>query len=113
MQSLPKITGEKRRQTHPCRRLLTSVEPAADSGVALVQPYPRPMTGAAHAYTVFAPKPLSMPYAEAMRRLRTWLDCKKLETTSFEITTDGRIGFEVGFSSERDAAEFQLFNWEK
>jgi hypothetical protein len=63
--------------------------------------------------TVFVPKPLSMPYAEAMGRLRRWLDHRKLESTGFKITTDGRIGFEVCFSSERDAAEFQLFDWER
>jgi hypothetical protein len=63
--------------------------------------------------TVFVPKPLSMPYAEAIGRLRQWLDHRKLQTTGFEITTDGRIGFDVCFSSERDAAEFQLFDWER
>jgi hypothetical protein len=63
--------------------------------------------------TVFVPKPLSMPYAEAMGRLRQWLDRRKLQTNGFKITTDGRIGFEVCFSSEREAMEFQLFSWEQ
>lgn len=62
---------------------------------------------------MFVPKPLSMPYTEAMNRLRRWLDYKKLETTGFKITTDGRMGFEVSFSKERDAMEFQLFDWER
>jgi hypothetical protein len=56
---------------------------------------------------------LSMPYAEAMGRLRQWLDRRKLQTNGFKITTDGRIGFEVCFSSEREAMEFQLFSWEQ
>jgi hypothetical protein len=64
-------------------------------------------------YAVFVPKPLSIPYKEAMSRLRIWLDHRKLEPTCFTITTDGRIGFEVSFSSERDAAELRLFDWEK
>jgi hypothetical protein len=63
--------------------------------------------------TVFVPKPLSMPYAEAMGRLHRWLDRRKLQATGFKITTDGRIGFEVCFSSEREAMEFQLFDWER
>jgi hypothetical protein len=63
--------------------------------------------------TVFVPKPLSMPYAEAMGRLHQWLERRKLQTTGFKITTDGRIGFEVCFSSEREAMEFQLFDWER
>jgi hypothetical protein len=64
-------------------------------------------------YIVFLPKPLSMPYKEAMSRLRMWLDHKKLEAASFKITTDGRIGFEVSFLSERDAEEFQFFGWDR
>jgi hypothetical protein len=64
-------------------------------------------------YNVFVPKPLSMPYAEAMGRLRQWLDHRKLQTTGFKVTIDGRIGFEISFSSERDAAELQLFDWER
>jgi hypothetical protein len=63
--------------------------------------------------TVFVPKPFSMPYGEAMGRLRQWIDYKKLEAAGFKITTDGRIGFEVCFLSEREAMEFQLFDWER
>jgi hypothetical protein len=59
--------------------------------------------------TVFVPKPLNMGYGDAMNRLRRWLDYKKLESTGFKITTDGRIGFEISFSSEHEATEFQLF----
>ena len=62
---------------------------------------------------VFVPKPLSMPYGEAMGQLRQWLDSQKLEAAAFKITTDGRIGFEVCFSSEHEAMEFQLFDWER
>lgn len=61
--------------------------------------------------TVFVSKPLNMGYNDAMSRLRQWLDSKRLEFTGFKITTEGPIGFEISFSSEHDAAEFQLFNW--
>jgi hypothetical protein len=64
-------------------------------------------------YTVFVPKPFNMSYSDAMNRLRQWLDCKKLVSTGFKITTDGRIGFEISFSREHDAAEFLLFGWEQ
>jgi hypothetical protein len=64
-------------------------------------------------YIVFVPKRLSMPYREAMSRLRVWLDYKKIEAASVKVTTDGRIGFEVSFVSERDAEEFQYFDWDR
>jgi hypothetical protein len=38
---------------------------------------------------------------------------QKLESTGFKITTSGPIGFEISFSSEHDATEFQLFGWER
>jgi hypothetical protein len=63
--------------------------------------------------TVFVPKPLHMGYGDAMSRLRQWLDSKKLESTGFKITANGPIGFEISFSSEHDATEFQLFGWER
>jgi hypothetical protein len=63
--------------------------------------------------TVFVSKPFSMPYAEAMGRLHQWLDRRKLQATSFKITTEGPIGFDVCFSSEREAIELHLFDWEK
>jgi hypothetical protein len=58
--------------------------------------------------TVFVSKPLNMGYNDAMSRLRQWLDSKRLESTGFKITAEGPIGFEISFSSEHDAAEFQL-----
>ena len=61
--------------------------------------------------TVFLAKPLQLSYSDAMRGLRIWLDYKKLQPTSFRITTEGRIGFEIGFSTERDVAAFGPFAW--
>ena len=52
-----------------------------------------------------------MTYAEAMNRLRMWLDYKKVEAAGFKISAGGRIGFEISFSSERDAQAFELFDW--
>ena len=57
------------------------------------------------------PKPAGLGYAEAMSQLRTWLDSRKVQPADFKITASGRIGFEIGFSSERDAQEFKLFEW--
>src|SRR5215469_2410722 len=61
--------------------------------------------------TVFVAKPFEVSYADAMRGLRIWLDYKKLQPTSFRITTEGRIGFEISFSTERDVADFGPFAW--
>jgi hypothetical protein len=63
------------------------------------------------ACTVFVPKPPHMSYSDAMSRLHLWLDYKKIQLVSFKITTGGRVGFELMFASERDAAEFHLFDW--
>ena len=63
------------------------------------------------ATTVFVAKPSEMTYADAMRGLRMWLDYKKVQPAAFKITTDGRIGFEIGFATERDAQVFELFDW--
>jgi hypothetical protein len=61
--------------------------------------------------TVFLAKPLRMSYSDAMRGLRIWLEYKKLQPASFRITTEGRIGFEIDFSTERDVAAFGPFAW--
>ena len=61
--------------------------------------------------STFVPKPPGLGYAEAMSQLRTWLDSRKVQPADFKITASGRIGFEIGFSSERDAQVFELFEW--
>jgi hypothetical protein len=65
----------------------------------------------APATTVFIPKPLGMTYAEAMSRLRLWLDYQKVQPVSFRITAGGRIGFEIRFATDHDAEAFALFDW--
>jgi hypothetical protein len=69
------------------------------------------MTMALISVPVFVAKPLHLTYADAMSCLRVWLDNKKIEPIGFKITGSGPVGFEISFSSERDAAEFQLFGW--
>jgi len=61
--------------------------------------------------STFVPKPDGSGYAEGMSQLRMWLDARKVQPADFKITGDGRIGFEIGFSSERDALVFELFEW--
>jgi hypothetical protein len=63
------------------------------------------------ALTVFVPKPSDVTYADAMGRLRMWLDYKKVQPVGFRITAGGEVGFEISFSSERDAQAFELFDW--
>ena len=63
------------------------------------------------AISTFVPKPSGLGYAEAMSQLRMWLDTRKVQPADFKITAGGRIGFEIGFSSERDAQLFELFEW--
>lgn len=60
---------------------------------------------------VFVAKPSHLTYAEAMNRLRMWLDYKRIEPVGFRITANGPIGFDISFASERDAAAFELFSW--
>jgi hypothetical protein len=38
---------------------------------------------------------------------------QKIAGDGLQITTDGPIGFDVCFSSEREAMELQLFDWER
>jgi hypothetical protein len=52
-----------------------------------------------------------MTHADGMSHLREWLDRKKLQSSSFKIIGGGEAGFEISFSSEHDAAQFQLFKW--
>jgi len=62
--------------------------------------------------TVFLAKPPSMPYGEAMNRVRIWLDYKKIEHAAFKLAPSGRIGFEIGFCTEHDATVFKSgFSW--
>lgn len=37
-----------------------------------------------------------------------WLDQKKVRPAGFKITPGGQVGFELSFSSERDAQLFEL-----
>ena len=60
---------------------------------------------------VFVPKPDNVTYSDCMREIRMWLDHHRIQTVGFKITAGGAIGFEVGFSSERDAATFRSFGW--
>ena len=60
---------------------------------------------------VFVAKPSEMSYADAMLALRTWLDHQKIQPAGFKIVNGGRIGFELIFSTERDALAFKHFEW--
>jgi hypothetical protein len=62
-------------------------------------------------HSFFVPKPPNISFGEAMRRLRIWLDYRKLQPASVRITSSGPIGFEIVFLSERDADEFEDFGW--
>ena len=61
--------------------------------------------------TVFVAKPFEMSYADAMSRLRTWLDHQKIQPTGFKIATEARIGFEITFLTEQEAQAFECFEW--
>ena len=63
------------------------------------------------ANTVFIAKPSDMTYTDAMTHLRAWLDYRKVQPCGFKITAGNQIGFEISFSSERDAQAFELFDW--
>jgi len=54
---------------------------------------------------LFLPKPDEVSYSEAMRRLRVWLDCRKIQPSGFERAPNG---FELAFQGERDAATFDM-----
>jgi hypothetical protein len=53
----------------------------------------------------------NIPANRAPGHLRTWLDVKKIQPSSFKITADGRMGFELTFISEANAEAFEPFNW--
>ena len=61
--------------------------------------------------TVFVAKPFEISYADAMRGLRVWLDHKKIQPATFKVASDGKIGFEITFSTEQEAAAFGRFKW--
>jgi hypothetical protein len=61
--------------------------------------------------TVFKEKPFDLSYAEAMNRLRVWLDRNKITAHAFKITAGDNTGFELTFTSEKDAAAFEAFEW--
>ena len=46
-----------------------------------------------------------------MSRMRTWFDTRKIELSSFKVTADGPIGFEIGFQSKHEADAFEEFHW--
>ena len=61
---------------------------------------------------VFIPKPAEVSFAEAMSRLRMWLDNKKVQTSGFRLRQTAEEGFEISFQSEHDAAAFDAdFAW--
>ena len=52
-------------------------------------------------------KPASLSFGEAMSRQRAWLDTNKIQPITFKPDfLDGLIGFEIGFTNEREAALF-------
>ena len=62
--------------------------------------------------TVFLPKPEHISYGEAMSRVRMWLDYRKVQTSTFKLSPDGRNGFEITFQSEDGASLFlSEFTW--
>ena len=60
---------------------------------------------------VFVAKPFEISYADAMRGLRVWLDHKKIQPAAFKVASDGKIGFEITFSTEQEAQAFRRFEW--
>ena len=52
-----------------------------------------------------------LSYSDGMSQLRLWLDHRKIKPAGFKITGEDRIGFEISFSTERDASEFEAFQW--
>jgi hypothetical protein len=52
-------------------------------------------------------KPASLSFGEAMSRQRAWLDTNKIQPITFKPDfLDGLIGFEIGFTNEREATLF-------
>lgn len=61
--------------------------------------------------TVFKVKPFDLSYCDAMSQMRMWLDHNKIQPCKFRMVAENKIGFEVTFSSEDDAAKFGAFGW--
>ena len=63
-------------------------------------------------YSIFIAKPMEMSFAEALSRLRMWLDTRKIEIASFKLSAADEFGFEMLFKNERDASTFNAeFAW--
>ena len=60
---------------------------------------------------VFVAKPSDMSYGDGMNTLRMWLDARKIYPSAFKLHTNGRVGFQISFLTERDARAFELFDW--
>jgi hypothetical protein len=56
-------------------------------------------------------KPPNMTFSEAMRCLQLWMAERKLHPSSFKIAADVVGGFELSFTSERDALALDVFQW--
>jgi len=52
-----------------------------------------------------------MSYGDGMNTLRMWLDARKIYPSAFKLHTNGRVGFQISFLTERDARAFELFDW--
>lgn len=63
------------------------------------------------ARVVFIPKPVGLSYGEAMNRLRMWLDGRKIQDASFQLSQDHRIGFEIRLANDDQAAALEAFDW--
>jgi hypothetical protein len=60
---------------------------------------------------MFVPVPDDYSISTALGFVRTWLDHENLTPCSFKITATDDIGFELGFSNDRDAVVFERFKW--
>jgi hypothetical protein len=62
---------------------------------------------------VFISKPAGASFGEALGRLRIWLDENKIEPAAFKLAPlERRIGFEISFRNESEAALFaDEFGW--
>ena len=69
------------------------------------------MAHAVKRYPVFVSKPPHISYGTGMNWLRIWLDRRKLHPADFKVMAGDRVGFEITFASERDAARFEAFRW--
>ena len=59
-------------------------------------------------FIVCVERPLGSALAETMREIRAWLDHREIQTTSFELVSEGGgVGFDIGFKSEDEAELFR------